>query len=86
MVRWGVRLANHLTTAVFTFLTKPRAFLPLQAAEGICLGLSDFHEVKLLTAGSSKISRKNMSLETEQEYRGLPYVQLRQEAPFSVGM
>lgn len=31
----GVRLANHLSAAVLTFSTKPRAFLPLHATVGI---------------------------------------------------
>lgn len=63
MILPSVRLANHLTTAVLTFSIKPRAFLPLHATVGICWGLSDFHEAKLLIAGSSEISRKNITLE-----------------------
>lgn len=58
MIFWGVRLANHLTTAGLTFSTKSRVFLPLHATVGICWGLSDFHEANLRIAGSNKISKE----------------------------
>lgn len=75
MILGSVRLANYLTTAVLTSSTTPCAFLSLCATAGICWGLSDFHEEKLLIAGSNKISRKAWLLKNSSN-RGVPCVVL----------
>lgn len=67
MILPSVRLANYLTTAALTFSTMLPAFLSLCATGGLCWGLLDFHEVKLLIAGSNKLSRKTQHLKNSSK-------------------